>query len=408
MPARTTLAAAIALVLAAACGSDTTDAPTEASAGTSNESPSSPALPSTVTAGEAGDQLEVPGYEPLLLANRTVELSAIVFDTFNGGSVPLDRATPSMIARLSDAIPPLDSPRYDEASEGDWLDPTDLVLGYIAADGSAHAYPHKILNFHEIVNDELGGEPVVITYCPLCRSGVVYDRQLDGRTLTFGNTSALYLSDMVMFDRETYSYWWQVPGEAIVGALAGDRLQPLGSETMEWRTWRALHPDTRVLSRDTGYPRDYERDPFTRLGESLDQGSRPFQSDPDETDARLSPSDVVLGLEVSGQHVVYSLTRIGDGVRNGAIADRPVAIFSSADGPAGGAFFADPDAHGGDRLTFEFADGAWRDLETGSTWDLGGRALSGPLKGSTLARAPVRSTFWYAYVAAFPEAELRD
>jgi hypothetical protein len=236
---------------------------------------------------------------------------------------------------------------------------------------------------------------------------VVYDRRLDGQTLTFGNTSALYLSDMVMFDRETYSYWWQVPGDALVGSLAGKRLQPLASETMEWRSWRALHPDTRLLSRETGYPRNYDRDPFKGLGESVDAGARPFQSNPEETDARLSPSDIVLGLEVEGQHAVYSLTVIGDGVRNGELADRPVAIFSVSDGPGGAAFFADPEAAEEGRLTFEFDGANWLDEKTGSRWDLGGRAIDGPLAGTALERVPTRATFWYAFVAAFPEAELR-
>jgi len=407
MPPRTTLAALVVLLLTAACGADRTDAGTPAPR---------PTLPSTLTAAEAGDELAVPGQQPLVLANRTVELGAIVFDTFNGGSVPLDRATPSMISRLSDAIPPLDSPRYEGVDGGDWLTPDDLVLGYVAADGSAYAYPHKILNFHEIVNDDLAGDPIVITYCPLCRSSVVYDRRLDGQTLTFGNTSALYLSDMVMFDRETYSYWWQVPGSAIVGTLAGQRLTPLASETMEWRTWRALHPDTQVLSRETGFERNYDRDPFTGLGASLDQGARPFQSAPVQTDARLAPSDLVLGLEVDGRHAVYSLTRIGDGVRNGELAGRPVAVFSSAAGPSGAAFFADLeidddldlDLNADTTLTFSAGAGVWRDDETGSIWDFAGRAIEGPLRGIQLEAVPTRATFWYAFVAAFPEAELRD
>lgn len=395
-------------VLAAACASETSDAGTP---------PPRPTLPSSLLASEAGDLLDVPGQEqPLVLGKRTVELGEIVFDTFNGGSVPLDRATPTMIARLSDAIPPLDSPRYEEAAAGEWLDPTDLVLGYVAADGVAYAYPHKILNFHEIVNDVLGDQPVLITYCPLCRSSVVYDRRLDGETLTFGNTSALYLSDMVMFDRETYSYWWQVPGEAIVGELAGQRLTPLPSESVEWRTWRALHPETRLLSRETGFVRNYDRDPFTNLGASLDAGARPFQSNPAETDGRLAPSDVVLGLEVDGQHAVYSLTRIGDGVRNGWLAERPVAVFSTSAGPGGAAFFANPeladDLDGelaeGESLTFEAGGGVWRDDQTESIWDLSGRAIEGPLTGTQLERVPSRATFWYAFVAAFPEADLRD
>ena len=410
MRVRITAAGVALAVLAAACGSQAADA---------GPPPPRPTLPSTITAGDAGDQLEVPGQPPLLLSNRTVELDDVVFDTFNGGSVPLTRATPTMIARLSDAIPPLVFPRYEDADAGDWLEPSDLVLGFVAADGAAYAYPHKILNFHEIVNDTLGGEPVLITFCPLCRSGVVYDRRLDGQTLSFGNTSALYLSDMVMFDRETYSYWWQVPGEAIVGTLAGQRLTPLASETVEWRTWRALHPDTKLLSRETGFARNYNRDPFTGLGASLDEGARPFQSNPAPTDGRLAPSEMVLGLEVDGRHAVYSLTRIGDGVRNDWLANRPIVLFTSASGPAGAAYFADlqldpqleedlADELDDGVLTFEAGGGVWRDDQTGSIWDLAGRAIEGPLAGSQLEPIPSRSTFWYAFVAAFPDAELRD
>ena len=150
------------------------------------------------------------------------------------------------------------------------------MIGYLSESGQAHAYPHKILNFHEIVNDEIDGRPVLISYCPLCRSGVVYDRRLDGRTLTFGNTKALFESDLVMFDWETNSYWWQVPGRAIVGTVSGAALTPLASETMSWSAWRELHPRTKILSRDLGFGRKYERDPFTGLGAALDAGRTLF------------------------------------------------------------------------------------------------------------------------------------
>ena len=138
----------------------------------------------------------------------SVPLADVHFDTFDGGSVPLSEIGEELVLSLVDAIPPIDEPRYEDASGGDWLDVDDLVIGYIGANGGAWAFPVKILNLHEIVNDELDGVPVLISYCPLCRSAIVYDRRLDGRELTFGNSSALYESDLVMFDRETRSYWW--------------------------------------------------------------------------------------------------------------------------------------------------------------------------------------------------------
>ncbi|MFA9565117.1 MAG: DUF3179 domain-containing (seleno)protein, partial [Acidimicrobiales bacterium] len=152
-----------------------------------------------------------------------------MFDTFDGGSTPpLPESTPELRSRLLDAIPPIDAPTYGDATSGDWLEPDDLVLGYEAG-GQPYAYPFKILNFHEVVNDRLDGLPVLISYCPLCGSGIVYDRRVDGRVLSFGNTSALYESDLVMVDRATGSYWWQVAGEAIVGPLTGTELTALPS-----------------------------------------------------------------------------------------------------------------------------------------------------------------------------------
>ena len=121
------------------------------------------------------------------------------------------------------------------------------MLGYESGD-EAFAYPVNILNFHEMVNDVIGGDPVLITYCPLCVSGVVFSRAVDGQTLTFGNTSALYQSDLVMYDHQTGTYWFQVAGEAVVGTMTGSHLDSLPSATMPWGRWKSLHPDTPLLT----------------------------------------------------------------------------------------------------------------------------------------------------------------
>ena len=166
---------------------------------------------------------------------HSVPLSDILFDTFRGSPryLPLDRASESQILNLRDAIVPIDEPVYGDADALSWLQDDSLVLGYISAD-DAYAYPVSVLDRHEIVNDEIAGVPVLITYCPLCFSGVVYSRKLGGSVLTFGNTSALYQSDLVMYDHQTGSYWFQVAGEAVVGALTGSRLALLPSFTMAW------------------------------------------------------------------------------------------------------------------------------------------------------------------------------
>jgi hypothetical protein len=148
---------------------------------------------------------------------------------------------------LRDVIRPVLEPAYGVAGDLPWLDDDDLVIGYNTG-GGAYGYPVNVLDFHEIVNDVIEGVPVLITYCPLCFSGVVYSRELDGRVLTFGNTSALYQSDLAMYDHQTGSYWFQVEGEAVVGPLTRSRLSLLPATTVNWGEWRRLYPETHLLT----------------------------------------------------------------------------------------------------------------------------------------------------------------
>ena len=178
-----------------------------------------------------------------------VPLEDIIFDTFGSesGNVSLDRAAQPLILDLRDAIMPIAEPIYGPPDSLPWLDDDDLVIGYDSGD-KAYAYPVNVLDFHELVNDVIQDVPVLISYCPLCFSGVVFNRELDGRVLTFGNTSALYQSDLVMYDHQTGSYWFQVGREAVVGSLTDVRLKLLPSTTMAWGEWRRLHPETRLLT----------------------------------------------------------------------------------------------------------------------------------------------------------------
>jgi hypothetical protein len=182
-------------------------------------------------------------------SRHNVRLGDVVFDTFNGGFVRLDDALPGLISSERDAIRPVYHPRYGSALPG--LKDEDLVIGYASGRG-AYAYPVKVLERRELVDAVIDGRPVLVSYCPLCGSGVVYSRVVRGRTLLFGNTSALYQSDLVMYDYETGSYWFQAAGEAIVGTLTGQRLHPLPSVTMRWGRWRRLHSGTRLLVADGG------------------------------------------------------------------------------------------------------------------------------------------------------------
>ena len=339
----------------------------------------------------------------------SVPLSEVVFDDFRGGYVRLSEASDSAIEGLRDRIQPIYVPRYDPVEGGDWLDDEDMVIGYLAETG-AFAYPVKMLNLHELVNDVVDGEPVLISYCPLCFSGVVYSRRLEGQVLLFGNTSALYESDLVMYDHETGSYWYQVLGEAIVGPLTGRRLTMLPSMTLPWAEWRALYPDTRVLSRDLGLIRSlfgnpYNRDPFEGYDRSVNQGRFAFPVERGLQDRRLRLGDRVLAVQVGESHKAYLLTGRQNEAINDEVAGEKIAVFIRSDGPSGSAFFRAVD----DRdLTFMMDGTAIVDAETGSAWNTGGRAVSGPLSGTQLEPVPSRTSFWFSLAGSLPGIDLYD
>ncbi len=159
-------------------------------------------------------------------------------------------------------IPALSRPHMIPAGlAGATLQDSDRVLG-VFLNGEARAYPIRILNWHELVNDEVGGVPVLVSWCPLCGSAVVYDPMVDGRRLTFGVSGLLYKRNVLMFDHETDSLWSQLLSRAVTGPLAGRELKVLPATNTTWGEWEKRHPATRVISFLTGHARDYRRDPY--------------------------------------------------------------------------------------------------------------------------------------------------
>ena len=161
---------------------------------------------------------------------------------------------------LRDGIPALDEPANVPASAAPW-DDEDLVIG-LEVEGEARAYPLAILVWHELVNDRLGGRPVLVSYCPLCGTGIVFDRRIAGRERSFGVSGLLYRSDLLLYDRETESLWSQISAEAVTGPSRGQRLTLVRSRMLPWGTWRRRHPATTVLSRQTGHQRRYGSSPY--------------------------------------------------------------------------------------------------------------------------------------------------
>ncbi len=199
-----------------------------------------------------------------------------------------------------DGIPALSAPRLVAATEADYLRPEDRIIG-IVLNGKARAYPVPILNWHEIVNDEIDGRRFAITYCPLCGTAVAFAAEIDGEATDFGVSGLLYNSDVLLYDRASESLWSQILGKAIAGPRVGKSLQTLPISHTTWRDWRARHPGSLVLSEDTGHFRDYRRDPYAGYEKSRATYFEVNNEAPDY----YHPKEIVLGLEVDGVYKAY-------------------------------------------------------------------------------------------------------
>ncbi|MBQ0784815.1 MAG: DUF3179 domain-containing protein [Amphritea sp.] len=213
-------------------------------------------------------------------------------------------------------IPAIDQPVFDRADDVSWLKPEQRVIG-VNHNGIAKAYPLAILNWHEIVNDRFAADPVVVTYCPLCGSGVVYQALQDGQELTFGVSGLLYNSDVLLYDRQTDSLWSQLHHSAITGPMKGKVLAQLPSVHTRWGAWLKDHPDTLVLSRNTGASRDYTRDPYSGYEDSkLLYFSVEFMSQ------AFHPKERVIGVELNGRTKAYPFSELAKGALKGVLGDR--------------------------------------------------------------------------------------
>ena len=311
-----------------------------------------------------------------------------------------------------DGIPPIDSPNFispDEAA--DWLADNEPIVIF-THDGDARAYPLQILTWHEIVNDDVGGIPVSVTFCPLCNATVVFDRRLGDTIYDFGVSGLLRNSDLIMWDRQTESLWQQFTGEGIVGELAGAQLRILPSAIISFADFRAAHPDGLVLSRETGFNRRYGQNPYVGYDTI---GQNPFLFD-GEIDGRLPAMVRVIALSLDEVDIAYPLPTLAEmGVINDEQAGQPIAVFhtpgtSSALGAATIADAEDIGATGvfdpvidGEQLTFRAENGRFIDDQTGSTWTILGQAIDGHHSGNQLSRLVHADHFWFSWAAFKPD-----
>jgi hypothetical protein len=317
-----------------------------------------------------------------------------------------------------DGIPAIERPKYESIADArGWLSDKSPVISLAVGD-AARAYPLAILMWHEIANDTLGGKPLVVTFCPLCNTGLVFERELDGVVHDFGTTGNLRFSDLVMYDRQTESWWQQVTGEAIVGELTGKRLTFLPAQIASLADFEVAHRDGDVLSRDTGFNRDYGRNPYVGY-DTVDQ--EPFLFD-GVLDGRLPPKARVVTVEAGSEAVAFPYSALQKvGVASATVDGEELVVFwapgtaSALDGPnidenedigATGVFRPIVE---GRQLTFARDGGGeapLRDRETGSTWSVAGIAIDGELKDSRLEPVVHGDHFWFAWAAFSPETTI--
>jgi hypothetical protein len=428
---RTPLAAiAAGALILAACGSSGV-VPSAAPPSPSNDPadlarapefvPTAPVLDPIRTETQAattdGDPFEI---EQIASSPSNVTVSG--FDVYRSGD---PQGTPTPIVPLNeirsggpppDGIPPIDEPKFLNPSDVGFLADNEPVLAF-EIDGDARAYPVQVMTWHEIVNDTVAGIPVTISYCPLCNSAIAYDRRHDGLILDFGTSGLLYNSALVMYDRQTQTLWSHFIAQGIVGELTGQQVETFPLSTVAWSTWRDANPNGLVLSRDTGHSREYGRNPYPGY-DNVDGNPFLFQG---SVDGRYTAMTRIVGVQddvnpvgvplidlEAAQIITGDLT--GDPLvflwtRGTASALDSSTVNAGVDVGATGVFRPAVDGVG---LTFTPADdGAnFIDDQTGSTWNILGRAIAGEMSGAQLEGVPHVDTFWFAWSTFRPDAAI--
>ncbi|MEX0878095.1 MAG: DUF3179 domain-containing protein, partial [Candidatus Spechtbacterales bacterium] len=244
-------------------------------------------------------------------------------------SIPLDEILSG--GPPKDGIPSIDEPKFISTSEADeFLKDDEIGLGLFYKD-EARFYPFQVMVWHEIVNDKIQGEPILVTYCPLCFTGIVFESKVNGEAQEFGVSGKLWKSNLLMYNRtgdpNTESLWSQVLGEAVVGPETGTKLKIIPSDIVRYSDWKNKYRDTKVLSRDTGHSRSYGRDPYGGY-----YTSDSFIFNPGFEDERLHPKEFVVGIEVDGKFKAYKADVVKEGVTEDSVGGVGVKIEKSSVG----------------------------------------------------------------------------
>ncbi len=309
-----------------------------------------------------------------------------------------------------DGIPAIDTPHFITPQKAKWLKASEPVIA-LGINGDHRAYPLQIMMYHEIVNDIVGGQAVSITFCPLCNAAIVFKRQLDQQQLDFGTTGLLRNSDMIMYDRQTQSWWQQFTGKGIVGTLTGQQLQRLPSQIIAFELFTRSYPQGKVLSRKTGHRRPYGNNPYRGYD---DINSSPFLFNK-PADPRLPPMERVLAIQYNNNFRLYPFSVLQ---RQAIIHDEHIVIFShrmmnsaldtakikhSRLIPTAAAYRRQLD---GQTLSFSIESDKIIDQQSQSEWNSFGQAINGPLAGQQLQQIDLGVHFAFAWLAFHPSSKI--
>ncbi len=409
-------------LIATACGSTTagpTSSPTSSPVSTETLRPNDSDAPFDLDGGANSDD-SAAGTGSVDQLGEVVRSAVITWPTdWSRTTIDLGELAAG-IPRLDprDAIPPIDHPEFERPeAAAEWLDP-DEPGAVVRLDGQTRFYPLSIMTRHEIVNDRFGPVPVAVTYCPLCNTALAFDRRVDGKVARLGVSGLLRNSDLVMWDDLTVSLWQQITGEGIVGEFAGTRLKPISTSIVSFGQFTESFPDGWVLSRNTGFNIGYGANPY-RGYSSRDEPYPSFFSA--TVDGRFPALERVVGVRTDGADKAYPFSVLEERVViNDVAGEVPVVVWwapgttdaldraSIADSRAIGTAVAHRRELDGVSLTFSplDEDGRFTDAETGSTWDVFGRAVAGELGGSQLEPIDHRNEFWFAWSAFFGDGEV--
>ena len=326
-----------------------------------------------------------------------IDSSELVLMETNGVKhlIPLDKIKSG--GPPKDGIPSIDDPVFVGIQDSNFMSDSDIVIG-LDINGETKAYPLFILVWHEIVNDKVGDTPVSVTYCPLCYTNQVFERIINDQEVEFGTSGKLYNSNLLMYDRLTESYWSQALGMAVKGELSGYQLNLIPFDVITWGDWKSLHPETLVLSTDTGHIRSYATDPY---GNYYTEPRIMFPVE--HNDDRLHPKEIIIGFSHDDIYKAYKQKNIESKIIiNDFVGETPVMLVSL--------FSENSRAFertiGDQILDFVYADGKIFDTQTNSEWNYDGLSISGEYEENQLKRMPIEPGFWFEWVAFHPSTEL--